>query len=108
MTIRDIIIKYSKQLESLSDTPRLDVEILLQKALGDVDRIYIHMNINKELTEEQYELFKMLIKDRLNGRPIAYIVGNREFMGLDFYVKEGVLIPRPDTEVLVEEIIHLL
>ena len=55
MTIRDIIIKYSKQLESLSDTPRLDVEILLQKALGDVDRIYIHMNINKELTEEQDE-----------------------------------------------------
>ena len=107
MTIRDIIIKYSKQLESLSDTPRLDVEILLQKALGDVDRIYIHMNINKELTEEQYELFKKLIKDRLNGRPIAYIVGNREFMGLDFYVKEGLLIPRPDTEVLVEEIIEL-
>ena len=66
MTIRDIIIKYSKQLESLSDTPRLDVEILLQKALGDVDRIYIHMNINKELTEEQDELFKKLIKDRLN------------------------------------------
>ncbi len=107
MTIRDIIIKYSKQLESLSDTPRLDVEILLQKALGDVDRIYIHMNINKELTQEQYELFKNLIQDRLNGRPIAYIVGNREFMGLDFYVKEGVLIPRPDTEVLVEEIIEL-
>ena len=47
MTIRDIIIKYSKQLESLSDTPRLDVEILLQKALGDVDRIYIHMNIQR-------------------------------------------------------------
>ena len=107
MTIRDIIIKYSKQLESLSDTPRLDVEILLQKALGDVDRIYIHMNINKEVTDEQYKLFEKLIQDRLNGRPIAYIVGNREFMGLDFYVKEGVLIPRPDTEVLVEEIIEL-
>lgn len=107
MTIRDIIVKYSKQLENLSDTPRLDVEILLQKALGDVERIYIHMNINKELTKEEYELFQKLIEDRLNGRPIAYIVGNREFMGLDFYVKEGVLIPRPDTEVLVEEIIEL-
>lgn len=107
MTIRDVIVKYSKQLEELSDTPRLDVEILLQKALGDVERIYIHMNINKELTEEQYKLFQQLMNDRLNGRPIAYIVGNREFMGLDFYVKEGVLIPRPDTEVLVEEIIEL-
>ncbi|MGL5348843.1 MAG: peptide chain release factor N(5)-glutamine methyltransferase [Peptostreptococcaceae bacterium] len=107
MTIKDILVEYSKQLEDMSDTPRLDVEIMLQKSLGDVDRIYIHMNINKELTEEQLESFKRLMKDRLNGRPIAYIVGNREFMGLDFYVKEGVLIPRPDTEVLVEEIIEL-
>ena len=107
MTIKDILVEYSKQLEEMSDTPRLDVEIMLQKSLGDVDRIYIHMNINKELTKEQLENFKSLIKDRLNGRPIAYIVGNREFMGLDFYVKEGVLIPRPDTEVLVEEIIEI-
>lgn len=46
-------------------------------------------------------------EERLNGRPIAYIVENREFMGLDFFVKEGVLIPRPDTETLVEEIIEI-
>lgn len=107
MTIRDIIIKYSKELEKISDTPRLDVEIFLQKALGDVDRIYIHLNLNKELTKEQYDEFLGYINDRINGRPVAYIVGNREFMGLDFFVKEGVLIPRPDTETLVEEIIEL-
>ena len=107
MTIRDIIIKYSKELENISDTPRLDVELFLQKALGDVDRIYIHMNLNKELTKEQYDEFIKYINDRVNGRPVAYIVENREFMGLDFFVKEGVLIPRPDTETLVEEIIDL-
>ena len=107
MTIRDIIIKYSQELEIISDTPRLDVEIFLQKALGDVDRIYIHLNLNKELTKEQYDEFLGYINDRINGRPVAYIVGNREFMGLDFFVKEGVLIPRPDTETLVEEIIQL-
>ena len=107
MTIRDIIIKYSQELEKISDTPRLDVEIFLQKALGDVDRIYIHLNLNKELTKEQYDEFLGYINDRINGRPVAYIVGNREFMGLDFFVKEGVLIPRPDTETLVEEIIQL-
>ena len=107
MTIRDIIIKYSKELEKISDTPRLDVELLLQKALGGVDRIYIHLNLNKELTKKQYDEFISYINDRINGRPVAYIVGNREFMGLDFFVKEGVLIPRPDTETLVEEIIEL-
>lgn len=107
MTIRDIIIKYSQEISSISDTPRLDVELLLQKCLGDVDRIYIHMNLNKELTNEQEEKFLSMINDRINGRPIAYIVEHREFMGLDFYVKEGVLIPRPDTETLVEEIIDL-
>ena len=107
MTVRDIIIKYSEELKEISDTPRLDVEIILQKLLGNVDRIYIHINLTKELTKDQYELFLDMIKERLSGRPIAYIVGNREFMGLDFFVKEGVLIPRPDTEPLVEEVIEL-
>lgn len=107
MNIRDIIVEYSKQLDIISDTPRLDVEILLQKALGGVDRLYIHLNLSKELEIEQEEIFLRFIEERLKGRPIAYIVNNREFMGLDFYVKEGVLIPRPDTEILVEEIIEL-
>ena len=65
MTIRDIIIKYSQELEKISDTPRLDVELFLQKALGDVDRIYIHLNLNKELTKEQYDEF------------LGYIIINR-------------------------------
>ncbi|AVD36809.1 peptide chain release factor N(5)-glutamine methyltransferase [Clostridioides difficile] len=106
MTIKDIIIKYSDILKDISDTPRLDTELLLQKTLG-VDRLYIHLNLNKELTEEQKTEFIGFAEERLNGRPIAYIVENREFMGLDFFVKEGVLIPRPDTETLVEEIIEI-
>ncbi|MEG1870676.1 MAG: peptide chain release factor N(5)-glutamine methyltransferase [Peptostreptococcaceae bacterium] len=107
MTIRDIIIKYSQELENISDTPRLDVEILLEKALGNVDNLYIRLNLEKELSIEEENLFNYLVQDRINGRPVAYIVGNREFMGLDFYVQEGVLIPRPDTEPLVEELIEL-
>src|SRR5699024_11042794 len=107
MTIRDIIIKYSQELENISDTPRLDVELFLQKALGGVDRIYIHLNLNKELTKEQYGEFIEYINDRNNGKPVAYIVGNREFIGLDFCVKEGVVIHRADTETLVELIIHV-
>ncbi|WP_455539779.1 peptide chain release factor N(5)-glutamine methyltransferase [Terrisporobacter sp.] len=106
MTIKDIIIKYSKELEEISPTPRLDVETLLQKVLG-VDRLYILLNLEKTLSEDEEELFNKFINERLNNRPIAYIVGNREFMGLNFFVEEGVLIPRPDTEVLVEEVIEL-
>lgn len=107
MTIKDIIIKYSEEFKDISDTPRLDTELLLQKVLDDVDRLYIHLNLNKELTEEQKIKFIGFAEERINGRPIAYIVEKREFMGLDFFVKEGVLIPRPDTETLVEEIIEI-
>lgn len=106
MKIKDIIIKYSKELEKISDTPRLDIELILQKVL-DVDRIYIHLNLEKELDKKILKEFNTLINQRLNNRPVAYIVENREFMGLDFFVEEGVLIPRHDTENLVEEIINI-
>lgn len=106
MTIKEIIIRYSKELEEISSTPRLDVETLIQKVL-DVDRLYILLNLERTLSKDEEKLFNEFINERLNNRPIAYIVGNREFMGLDFYVQEGVLIPRPDTEVLVEEVIEL-
>lgn len=106
MTIKDIIIKYSQELEEISQTPRLDVEILLQKVLG-VDRLYILLNLDRVLSKSEEQLFNKFINERLDNRPVAYIVGNREFMGLDFFVQEGVLIPRPDTEVLVEEVIEL-
>ena len=108
MTIRELFNTYMEELSHISDTPKLDIEILLSKALGDVDRLYIHLNLHKELTKEQLDSFNEMIQDRLKGRPIAYIVNNREFMGLDFYVEEGVLIPRPDTEPLVEEVIELV
>lgn len=106
MTIKEIIIRYSKELEEISPTPRLDVETLLQKVL-DVDRLYILLNLDRYLSDDEEKLFNKFIEERLNNRPVAYIVENREFMGLDLYVKEGVLIPRPDTEVLVEEVIEL-
>ncbi|WP_300283074.1 peptide chain release factor N(5)-glutamine methyltransferase [Peptacetobacter sp.] len=107
MTIREIILKFTNELSEISDTPRLDVEVMLMNVLGKVDKLYLHMNLNKEIEKELLEKLQKMVNERKLGRPVAYIVGNREFMGLDFYVQEGVLIPRPDTEILVEEIINI-
>ena len=107
MTIRDIIIKYTDEFSEISDSPRLDIEVMLMKALGDVDKLYLHMNLNKEIDEKKLAEIEKMAEERKSGRPVAYIIGNREFMGLDFYVQEGVLIPRPDTETLVDEIIRI-
>ena len=76
MTIKEIIIRYSKELEEISSTPRLDVETLLQKVLN-VDRLYILLNLDKSLSDDEEKLFNKYIKERLNNRPIAYIVENR-------------------------------
>ena len=64
MTIRDIIVRYSKELEEISSTPRLDVETLLQKVLN-VDRLYILLNLDKSLNEEEENLFnKFIARDK--------------------------------------------
>ncbi len=93
-----------KELKS-SESAKLDVELILCKVL-EVDRLYIHLNVDKEIREEAYIAFERMLEERKKGRPMAYILGYKEFMGLDFFVKEGVLIPRPDTEIVVEEVIH--
>ena len=62
----------------------------------------------KEISEEQYKEYREIISKRCNGVPYAYIVGHKEFMGLDFLVNENVLIPRDDTEVLVEKVLEII
>ena len=85
MTIRDIIIKYSQELEKISDTPRLDVELFLQKALGGVDRIYIHLNLNKELTTEQYDEFIKYINDNFERPIVSTDVGQNQLWTTQFF-----------------------
>lgn len=106
MKINEIIKIYSKKMEGLSETPLLDVKVLLKKALGDVEEYYILIYGNKELTKQQLSLFKCYFEKRLKRIPIAYIIEEKEFMGLNFFVNENVLIPRPDTETIVEDIIN--
>ncbi|MCC6900743.1 MAG: peptide chain release factor N(5)-glutamine methyltransferase [Polyangiaceae bacterium] len=83
------------------DSARLDAELLLAEALG-FDRIRLITESLRPLTPPELGAFRALIKRRRGGEPMAYILGRREFFGLEFRVDPRVLIPRPDTEVLVE------
>lgn len=82
-------------------TARLDAELLLSEALG-IDRVRLVVDRERPLSPAELAAVRELIKRRRTGEPIAYILGRREFYGLAFRVDRRVLIPRPDTEALVE------
>ncbi len=84
------------------DSPRLTAEILLAHVLG-VERIDLYLRYDQPLSADEREGFKSLIKRRINREPVAYITGEKEFFGLGFHVSKEVLIPRPETEFLVEK-----
>ncbi len=85
-----------------SRSPRLDAELLLVYSLGLKDRVELYTNFDRPLTEEEVENYRQLIIRRAKGEPVAYITGKKEFYGFEFHVERGVLIPRPETELLVE------
>lgn len=89
------------------NNPLLDSQLLLCYVLN-VDKIYTYTHKDQEVSSQSVDKFLKLIDKRKSGYPLQYILENQEFMGLDFFVKEGVLIPRPDTEILVEYIIDLI
>jgi len=80
----------------------LEGKLLLRHVLK-ISRVQLYQDLNQELSPEQEEAFWHLIKRRLSHEPTAYITRHCEFYGLDFYVDPGVLIPRPESELLVEE-----
>jgi len=85
----------------------LEGEILLRHALG-IDRVQLYSGLNRELSAQQEEKLWQMVQQRRNGEPTAYITGHREFYGLDFYIDRRVLIPRPETELMVEKAIALV
>jgi release factor glutamine methyltransferase len=89
-----------------SEFPRLDTEVLLSHALG-CKRIELYTRYDEVATEVARARFKELIRKRLEGCPVAYLVGRKEFFSLEFEVGPAVLIPRPDTETLVVECLRL-
>lgn len=90
-----------------SESARLDAEILLAHARG-CPRIQLYTNYDEPLTDTQRATMRDLVKRRAAAEPVAYLVGHREFFGLDFQVTKDVLIPRPDTETLIVEAIESL
>jgi release factor glutamine methyltransferase len=106
LQIQDALREAVKRLESIKImTPLLDAEVLLCHVL-DMDRLFLYVYRDREMTETQLQTYEIMIGKRLQGVPVQYIVNKQEFMGLDFYVEEGVLIPRPDTEILVESVLE--
>jgi release factor glutamine methyltransferase len=94
-------------LQLPADEARVDAQTLLRHALG-VTRAWLIAHADHALGSEEQARFNSLLQRRLRGEPVAYILGSREFYGLDFSVAPGVLIPRPDTETLVEAALRLI
>lgn len=86
------------------DSPRLDGEVLLSHVLGK-DRIYLYTHYDQPLVQEELDAFRPLVVERAKGHSVASLIGQKDFMGLTFSVNDKVLIPRPDTETLVEYIL---
>lgn len=99
--IKTLLFEASERLAPTSDSPRADAEILLAHVLGK-GRTYLFAWPEKQLEPEQESLFLDLIARRQTGEPIAYLTGTREFWSREFLITPDVLIPRPETELLVE------
>ncbi len=105
MTIKETVKKYTNELKYVTHIPAKEVEILMMHLL-EKNTIWLHLNYNSEFSKEK-ELEK-LIKKRATNYPLEYIINKASFYGEMFNVKEGVLIPRPETEILVENAVEIL
>ena len=102
MVISELVRETAK---SLSDNARFEAELMVMNALG-INRTQLVTGGRNAVTEEQCEQVSQMVKRRQSGEPLQYILGESEFMSLDFYVESGVLIPRSDTETLVEAVLE--
>lgn len=107
MTIREAINKASIELKTKQiDSPKQKARQLMQFILKK-DRQYLIVYDNKQLTSQQEQKYFKSIEKIVNGTPLQHITQRQEFMKMSFYVNQNVLIPRPDTEILVEEVIKI-
>jgi len=114
MQIQSILKTSTDRLKNISDSPALDSEILLLYSLNkfpqgkSFNRAFLRTWPEYLLNKSQQQLFESCIDERIKGKPIAYITGYKEFWSLNLYVTSDTLIPRPDTEILVEQALNLI
>lgn len=108
MTVKEALYQASKALASAGiEDARLEAELLLMHILY-IDRARLYVRLNDQLSSSHTAALSRALKRRLRHEPLAYILGHREFYGRDFLVGPGVLIPRPETELLVEKALALV
>ena len=83
---------------------QLDSEILMSKAIRK-DKKFLILNLNQPITKKNFNYFNFLIQERAKNKPIAYLTKKKDFWKHEFIINENVLIPRPDTEILVEQVL---
>ena len=106
-TVRELMKSAMEHLQRNGfEDARLNVELLLAHAL-DLQRIQLYLHFDRPLTSEELKQFRALYERRLKREPVQYIIGSTNFMGLHFTVDSRVLIPRPETETLIEQAILL-
>ena len=105
--IKDLLKVSTDYLKSKGiENPRLNAEVLLAHQLN-LERMSLYLNFDQPLSEKEISNYRSLIKRRLRHEPLQYITGTQEFWSLDFIVDPDVLIPRPETEIVVEQAIHI-
>jgi len=100
-SIKNVLAKTRTKLEGISDSPDLDAELLLAHCLGK-NRTYLHTWPEQQVTDSQLSQFQSLIQQREDDYPVAYMLGSKAFWTFELTVSPDVLIPRPETELLVE------
>lgn len=106
MTIEQALQQAVAALRDCTDSAKLDAEVLLAHCL-ERDRSYLYTWPERHLNASQAEAFGLLLRARASGRPVAHLLGQREFWSLPIHVNESTLIPRPDTEILIEQALEL-
>ncbi|HNY65901.1 MAG TPA: peptide chain release factor N(5)-glutamine methyltransferase [Deltaproteobacteria bacterium] len=106
-TIRSVLTWARGYLQAKgSESPRLDAEVLLAHVLGR-NRLDLYLDMDRPLMESELASYRVLLKRRSEREPVAYILGHKEFYSHDFVVNREVLIPRPESEILVEKAVEL-